>query len=222
MSYILSFDLNLGIPGLTLQAQLVDTTGATVGGPVTTGFVEVGNGFYLFTHSTIPDGHRGGITFQDSGGGGPFRGFQSVNPEEAENVDAKVTTRATPAQVNTQVDLVLNTAIPGSPTADSVYERVQTLDNNYTAARAGNLDNLDAAVTSRSTHTAAAVWEVALEAAITAKEMMRVGLAALAGEAEDLNINAPKYKDIAGGTKVRISASTDDFGNRTSVVLDFS
>ena len=99
MPYTLTFDLNLGLPGLTLQAQLIDTTGATVGGAVTTGFVEIGNGFYMFTHTAIPDGHRGGVTFQNSGGGGPIRGFRSVNPEEAENMDAKITSRATATEV---------------------------------------------------------------------------------------------------------------------------
>ncbi len=54
-------------------------------------------------------------------------------------------------QVNTEVDGALNTAIPGSPTADSVNERLKRLEEDVTPARATNLDNLDAAVTTRST-----------------------------------------------------------------------
>lgn len=46
------------------------------------------------------------------------------------------------ADVNTQVDGALNTVIPGSPTAGSINERVATLDDNYTATRAGYLDEL--------------------------------------------------------------------------------
>ncbi len=65
------------------------------------------------------------------------------------------------ADVNAEVDSALNTAIPASPTADSINERIKALDDNYTAARAGNLDNLDAAVTTRSSHSAADVWSVA-------------------------------------------------------------
>ena len=61
---------------------------------------------------------------------------------------------------------------------------------------------------------------MALEATLTGKQLIRVALAALAGEAEDLEINAPKYKDVVGATKTRISASTDGFGNRTSVTID--
>ncbi len=55
------------------------------------------------------------------------------------------------AQVNTEVDGALNTAIPVTPVADSVNERLKRLEEDVTPARAANLDNLDAAVTTRST-----------------------------------------------------------------------
>jgi len=64
------------------------------------------------------------------------------------------------ADVNAEVDNALNTAIPSSPTAGSINERIKTLDDNYTASRAGKLDNLDATVSSRSSHTAEDVWSV--------------------------------------------------------------
>ncbi len=92
MAYTLGFDLNLSITGLTLEAQLTNTAGVDQGAPITTGFVEMGNGFYYFDGaSAFPDDFRGGIKFQDSGGG-TLRTFKSVNPEEAENLDAKVST----------------------------------------------------------------------------------------------------------------------------------
>lgn len=50
--------------------------------------------------------------------------------------------------VNAEVDSALNTAVPGSPVADSINERIKTLDDNYTAARAANLD---ATISSRAT-----------------------------------------------------------------------
>ena len=54
------------------------------------------------------------------------------------------------AQVNTEVGNVLDTAIPTTPTVDSINERLKVLDDNYTAARAPNLDNLDALISSRA------------------------------------------------------------------------
>jgi len=45
------------------------------------------------------------------------------------NVDVVLSTRATPAEVNTEVDAALDTAIPGSPTADSVNERLKAMDD---------------------------------------------------------------------------------------------
>ena len=53
----------------------------------------------------------------------------------------------TQAQVNTQVDSALDTAIPGTPTAGSINERIKTMDDAYTAARAAYLDNLIGGVT---------------------------------------------------------------------------
>jgi len=45
----------------------------------------------------------------------------------------------TAANVNTEVDSALNTAIPGSPTADSVNERVKAIDELTEASGAGDL-----------------------------------------------------------------------------------
>ncbi|MBI2882525.1 MAG: hypothetical protein HYY11_01225, partial [Candidatus Methylomirabilis oxyfera] len=66
-----------------------------------------------------------------------------------DNLDAAITSRATSADVSPGVDARLNTAVPASPTANSVYERIKTLDDAYTAARAALLDNLNATITSR-------------------------------------------------------------------------
>jgi ubiquinone biosynthesis protein UbiJ len=95
MAYTLTIPIALGTSktGLTLKAQLVDTAGEDVGSAVTTGFVEVGGGQYLWTGS-IPDGHRGGVKFLDNVTS-EFYAATAINPEEAENTDTKVSTRAT-------------------------------------------------------------------------------------------------------------------------------
>jgi hypothetical protein len=56
------------------------------------------------------------------------------DPDPSGYLDVSVASRATPAQVNTEVDNALNTAIPGSPTANSINEFIKKLSG---AALAG-------------------------------------------------------------------------------------
>lgn len=46
------------------------------------------------------------------------------------NLDATVSSRATPAQVNTEVDNALDTVIPVTPTTDSINDKVKNLLSN--------------------------------------------------------------------------------------------
>jgi hypothetical protein len=64
--------------GLLLQAQLVDITGVNVGSVVTTGFVEIGLGNYLWTYDQFPDNFGGGVIFSQISG--PLLAFTSINP----------------------------------------------------------------------------------------------------------------------------------------------
>lgn len=66
---------------------------------------------------------------------------------------------------------------------------------------------------------AAAVWAQALEAGITAAEFQRIMAAALAGTVSGMGSNAPVFRGL-GGTKDRITATTDASGNRLAVTLD--
>jgi hypothetical protein len=92
MPYTLDTAIALPDAGLALSAQLVNTTGANVGSAVTTGFTDLGLGFYLWHYSSYPDGHRGAVKFS---AGGVLRAVAAINPEEAENTDTKTSTRAT-------------------------------------------------------------------------------------------------------------------------------
>jgi len=86
--------LGSGLPAETLRAQLVDTVGANVGTPVTTGFVNLGLGNYLWHYAAFPDGHRGGVKFEKNSDGTLYA-FEAVNPEGfAENSDAKTSSRS--------------------------------------------------------------------------------------------------------------------------------
>lgn len=85
MTYTLSYGISLGPDhaGLTLTAQLVDTAGSDVGASVSTGFVEISDGNYLWTYASIPDSHRGGVKFF-SNAGSQLEAFGAVNPVESE------------------------------------------------------------------------------------------------------------------------------------------
>lgn len=86
MAYTLCFAITLGsrYAGITLNAQIVSTAGANTGSAITTGFTEIANGHYLLNLTTIPDDHRGGIKFYESGAAGTILAFASINPEEGE------------------------------------------------------------------------------------------------------------------------------------------
>lgn len=55
--------------------------------------------------------------------------ISTLTATEIAYLDAAVSGRATPTQVNTEVDNALDTAVPGSPTAGSINERVKTMDD---------------------------------------------------------------------------------------------
>jgi len=80
MTYPLNFSITLGgtSTGLTLEAQMVDNNGANVGSPITTGFVEIGNGNYLWHNPAVADNFQGGVVFRISPFG-TIKAFTEVN-----------------------------------------------------------------------------------------------------------------------------------------------
>lgn len=49
--------------GLNLVAQIIDSKGVSFGSPIETGFVEIGNGNYIWTYSNFQDDFRGAVKF---------------------------------------------------------------------------------------------------------------------------------------------------------------
>jgi len=95
MSYTNSISLALGSSkaGLSLSAQLFDTAGTNVGSLITTGFVEIGQGNYIWTYSGFPDDFRGGVKFYNVAAPATVLAATAVNPEEIEtvkNIESKV------------------------------------------------------------------------------------------------------------------------------------
>lgn len=159
MPYALDFSLALGSSktSLTLAAQIIDTVGSNTGSAVTTGFVEIGNGYYLWHYAAFPDGHRGGVKFYENGVPGTILAFAAVNPEEAENSDVAISSRSVFDSASDEVDIgsVKGVAVAsvGDFKADVsalataaalavVSTYVDDLETRLTAVRAGYLDNL--------------------------------------------------------------------------------
>lgn len=106
MVYSASFGIGLG-PAYTgisdFRAQLLNTAGATVGGAIATGFVEIGSGWYTWVNTNMPDGHRGSVKFYQNASPATVLALAAINPEELENTDAKTSTRGTDAGTATAV-----------------------------------------------------------------------------------------------------------------------
>ena len=139
MAYTLTFGLALGTSqtGLTLAAQLVDTAGGNVGGEVTTGFVELGQGNYTWTYAGIPDGHRGAAKFYEDGVPGTILAIAAINAEEGERLDMAVSSRAVAGDAMTLTAAerdALNTALGAEGL--TLVEALELL----LASHAGNLN----------------------------------------------------------------------------------
>jgi hypothetical protein len=92
--YTRSISMSLGYKytGMTnLSAQFINTNGQNYGCKLTTGFVDVGFGNYLLT-TQIPFDFRGALKFYS---GLTFLGAISINSEEYEYVDVRVSSRCT-------------------------------------------------------------------------------------------------------------------------------
>ncbi|MEK6799863.1 MAG: hypothetical protein AABZ12_12930 [Planctomycetota bacterium] len=125
------------------------------------------------------------------------------------------------ADVNAEVDAALDTAVPATPTADSVNERMKTLDDNYTATRATKIDNLDATVSTRST------FNVATQN-VTVGDIVAAALAKFfttaTGQTYATAVAQSVVKEIAdnagGGSETRLRTGTAQAGGSNTITLD--
>lgn len=142
MSY--TFVCKIGIsPGATgisdWRATILDTSGATVAAGISTGFVEIGGGSYLWTYASVPDGQRGAVKFYQAAAPSTILAACEVTPEEHENADTKTSTRSSHAVAD-----IWDALTSGLTTSGSIGKLF--------------VDNIDAALSSLSTLTAAGVW----------------------------------------------------------------
>lgn len=159
MSYQTSCVVNFAESGLTVYAQLFDSDGAAYGSEITTGIVnlEVGGNptrAYQLV-ATVPDGFVGSCLFYENGDVENGAAV-AISPQETENADAKTSTRSTvtTAQVNAEVDTALS-------------------DVGLTSTVTGRVD---AAISSRSSHSASDVVTALMAHALESGKSVQVAL----------------------------------------------
>ena len=131
----------------------------------------------------------------------------------AGNVDGNVTgsigSLATQAKadVNAEVDSALNTAIPGSPTADSINERIKAVDDKLPSGTISDFDEASNKVTlAEVTHTNAVIPTVSVltgHTAQTGDSFAKLGTISNLGGGATIGAN---LSDMAGAT---FSTGTD-------------
>lgn len=127
------------------------------------------------------------------------------------------------AEVQSEVADALDAAIPGTPTANSINERIQTMDNAYTAARAGNLDNLDASVNSR---LATAGYTAPLDAVGTRTALgmstnnLDTQLSAINSKTTNLPADPADASDVAAAIAALNNISTSDVLTQVNAALN--
>lgn len=80
-TFDISIVLGSGRSGLSLNAQLVDSDLSVVGSVISTGFSEVGQGYYLWHYDSFPDDFRGGVKFFEQSSPNTVLTFVSINPD---------------------------------------------------------------------------------------------------------------------------------------------
>lgn len=204
MAYTLDIAVILGSPktGLSdLRAQLVDTAGSNVGSAVSTGFVEIGtSGSYLWHYASFPDGHRGGVKFYSAAASSTILAFTAINPEEAENTDAKTSTRASQTSLDTLDDYV-----------DTEVAAIKTKTDQLTFGTANRVDaqvyGMEADTLTSTSLAASAVTEIqsGLSTLTEAGVRTAVGLAAASLDTQLTTIDDLLDTEIAA-----IKAKTDN------------
>lgn len=139
-TFVCKIGISPSATGITdWRATVIDTAGGTVASAVSSGFVEIGGGAYLWTYASMPDAQRGAVKFYQAADPSTILASAEITPEEHENADVKTSTRSTLTAAN-----VWDAATSGLTTAGSIGKLL--------------VDNIDTALSGLSTLTAAGVW----------------------------------------------------------------
>lgn len=120
MSYTFNASLFLGTSqtGLTLNAQLFDDNGTNVGSAIATGFIEIGNGMYMWKAS-VPDNFSGGAKIFSASSPSSILTFVSINKQEIEDINVLV---SSVSDISLKVDSLQDDVSSIKDTVDSTKE----------------------------------------------------------------------------------------------------
>lgn len=80
--YAHTFVIKTDAAGQSLCARLLNVQGQQVGSDITTGFVDLGDGYYLWTYDDFDETFRGAVAFYDTSTSPPtLKAVAAINPE---------------------------------------------------------------------------------------------------------------------------------------------
>lgn len=152
--YTHTFGIKYDVSGRAsnLRAQRYDSTGASSGSIVSTGFAELAtSGCYSLT-ITLDDAFRGSLLITDTADATTQMVIE-LNPEELINADVRTSTRSTltAAQVRSEMDSASTQLAVLVALVDTVEASLSTLNSKLTPGRATNLDNIGGGTVALST-----------------------------------------------------------------------
>lgn len=143
----------------------------------------------------------------------------------ANKLATDTTGRVTAASVASDVNINMSQSLPATPTADTTGDALKRASTNLNAqvsSRAAPGDAMTLTAGERSS-IAQAIMDYVVEStqtvSYTVLNVLRIIASALAGKVSGAQTNTPVFRNIVD-TKNRITMTTDNDGNRTSVTLD--
>ena len=123
MSYTVDFSMYMRDTSLSLAAQLVEYDGDNIGSEITSGFIELGNGWYGWRCTTVPDDFAGHVKFYPQGDSTDIT-VGHLDPACVERIDAKISSIPTAAG---NADAVCDEALSGHTAAGTVGEALSSI-----------------------------------------------------------------------------------------------
>jgi len=134
-------------------------------------------------------------------------------------LDVILDARASQASVDT-IDGIVDAILLDTGTDGVVVASIAAGAITAAAIATGAID-ADAFAADAGTELADAIWDEAVDGAVTARQSIRLANAALGGKASGLATTNALYRDLAD-TKNRIDATVDADGNRSAVTRDLT